>query len=145
MKKIILIFAIAAMVFLGKSGFAQEKNYKDGSVWQVGLIKSSANMSRDYLNSLKNSWVAVHEEGVKQGLIVSYKILSGSSSNPDDWDIMLLTEFKSMAAMEAAQDKWDPIEKKVLGSEDAMKKLNESRISIRTVYGGKLLREVLYK
>jgi hypothetical protein len=145
MKKTISILALAVLLIFSFSAFAQDKNYKDGTVWQVGLIKSSANMSRDYLNSLKNSWVAVHEEGLKQGLILSYKILSGSASNPDDWDIMLLIEYKSMAAMEAAQDKWDPIEKKVLGSEDAMKKLNESRVSIRTVYGGKLMREIDFK
>ena len=102
-------------------------------------------MTIDYLKNLKNNWKATHDEAVKQGLIVSYKILEGASANPEDWDIMLMTEYKSLSAMEGADEKWDAISKKIIGGEDAMKKLNESRVSMRTIYGGKLLREVVYK
>ena len=124
---------------------AQDKTYTNGSVWQIGFIKVGANMTVEYLNNLKNNWKATHDEAVKQGLIVSYKILQGAAANPDDWDIMLMTEFKNMAAMEGQEDKWDAISKKIIGGEEAMKKLNESRVSMRTIYGGKLLREVVYK
>ena len=78
-------------------------------------------------------------------MIVSYKILQGTAANPEDWDVMLMTEYKSMAAMEGQEEKWEAISKKVIGGEEAMKKLNESRVSMRTIYGGKLLREVVYK
>jgi hypothetical protein len=145
MKKVITVITLAVMLVISTTAFAQDRNFKDGSVWQVGLIKSSANMSEDYLISLKTSWVAVHEEALKQGLILSYKVLSGGAANPEDWDIMLMTEYKNMASTEGLHDKWDAIEKKVLGSEEAMKKLNETRVSMRTIYGGKLLREVVYK
>jgi hypothetical protein len=145
MKKVITVITLAVMLVISTTAFAQDRNFKDGSVWQVGLIKSSANMSEDYLISLKSSWVAVHEEALKQGLILSYKVLSGAAANPGDWDIMLMTEYKNMASTEGLNDKWDAIEKKVLGSEEAMKKLNETRVNMRTIYGGKLLREIVYK
>jgi len=32
-----------------------------------------------------------------------------------------------------------------VGNEDAQKKLNDTRLTMRTVYGGKLLREIVYK
>ena len=124
---------------------AQDRTYTNGTAWTVSFIKVGANMSVEYLNSLKNTWKAVHDEAVKQGLIVSYKILHGTSSNPDDWDIMLMTEYKNLAAMEGTEDKWDAIEKKIVGGADAAKKLNESRVSMRTIYGNKLVREVIYK
>jgi hypothetical protein len=136
---------IAFTMTFGAMVHAQEKSYKDGSVWQVGFIKVSANMNVEYLNNLKNNWKATHDEAVKQGLILSYKILQGTAANPEDWDIMLMTEFKSLAAMEGSEDKWEAISKKVIGGEEAMKKLNESRVSMRTIYGGKLLKEVVYK
>jgi hypothetical protein len=145
MKKIITILLIAFTMTYSSTLSAQDKSYKDGSVWQVGFIKLSANMTVEYLNNLQNNWKATHDEAVKQGLIVSYKILQGTAANPDDWDIMLMTEYKSLAAMEGQEDKWEAISKKVIGGEDAMKKLNESRVSMRTIYGGKLLREVVYK
>jgi hypothetical protein len=145
MKKITTLLLIAFALTFSSSLIAQDKSYKDGSVWQVGFIKVSANMTVEYLNNLKNNWKATHDEAVKQGLIVSYKILQGTASNPEDWDIMLMTEYKSLAAMEGQEDKWEAISKKVIGGEEAMKKLNESRVSMRTIYGGKLLREVVYK
>jgi hypothetical protein len=145
MKKIITLILVAFTLTLGSTLNAQDKTYTNGSVWQVGFIKVGANMNVEYLNNLKNNWKATHDEAVKQGLIVSYKILEGAAANPEDWDIMLMTEFKSMAAMEGQEDKWEAISKKVIGGEEAMKKLNESRVSMRTIYGGKLLREVVYK
>ena len=56
-----------------------------------------------------------------------------------------MTEYKNLAAMEGTEDKWDAIEKKIVGGADAAKKLNESRVSMRTIYGNKLVREVIYK
>jgi hypothetical protein len=132
-------------MFFAASVQAQDKSYKEGSVWQVGFIKVGPNMTVDYLNSLKTSWNSVHAEAQKQGLIVSYMILSGAAANPEDWDVMLLTEYKSMAAIDEAEGKWQEISKKIVGGEDSMKKLNDSRASMRTIYGGKLLREIIYK
>jgi hypothetical protein len=145
MKKVINLMILAVMLTISTTLFAQERTYTTGSVWTVGFIKVGANMNVDYLNSLKNTWKATHDEAVKQGLIVSYKILSGGASNPEDWDIMLMTEFKSMADMEGKEEKWDAISKKIVGGEEAAKKLNESRVSMRTIYGNKILREVVYK
>lgn len=130
---------------IGTTVFAQDKAYKDGTVWTVGFIKTEANMGDEYLKSLKTTWVAVHEEAVKQGLIVSYKVLSGVSANPDDWDIMLMTEYKSLTAMEGQDDKWDAIFKKVVGDDAASKKLNDSRTNMRTIFGNKMLRELSFK
>jgi hypothetical protein len=145
MKKIITLILFAFTLTLSSTLNAQDKTYTNGSVWQVGFIKVGANMNVEYINNLKNNWKATHDEAVKQGLIVSYKILQGTAANPEDWDVMLMTEYKSMAAMEGQEDKWEAISKKVIGGEEAMKKLNESRVSMRTIYGGKLLREVVYK
>lgn len=145
MKKSINILLVVIAMAIGTSVYAQDKAFKDGTVWSVSLIKSTTNMGEDYLTNLKANWVAVHDEAIKQGLILSYKVLSGAASNPEDWDIMLLTEYKSLASMEGQDDKWDAIFKKVVGNDDARKKLAESRVSMRTIYGEKLMREVNYK
>ena len=102
-------------------------------------------MTVEYLNNLKNNWKAIHDEAVKQGVIVSYKILQGAAANPEDWDIMLMTEYKNLASMDGADEKYEAISKKIVGGEEAAKKLNESRVNMRTIYGGKMLREIIYK
>jgi hypothetical protein len=144
MKSITRLILFAVLLTAATVTFGQDRGYKHGSVWSVGFIKTNANMSQDYLKSLKTTWKAVNDEAVKQGLILSYKILEGNAATPDDWNIMLIQEYKNMGAMDNIEDKWDAIQKKVVGNEDAMKKLNETRVSMRTIYGGKLLREIIY-
>jgi len=144
MKTITKIMLFAVLLTAATTTFAQDRGYKHGSVWSIGFIKTGANMSQDYIKSLKTTWKAVSDEAVKQGLILSYKILEGAAANPDDWNIMLMQEYKNMAAMDGNEDKWDALEKKVVGNEDAQKKLNETRVNMRTIYGGKLLREIIY-
>jgi hypothetical protein len=85
------------------------------------------------------------EEAKAQGLILSYKILSGTSSNPDDWDIMLMEEYKNLAAMEGNDEKWEAISAKVVGNDDAQGKLRDARVNMRSIYGVKVFREVVYK
>jgi hypothetical protein len=144
MKTSVKLLLMVVLLTAATTTFAQNREYKHGSVWSIGFIKTGPNMSMDYLNSLKTTWKAVSDEAVKQGLILSYKILEGTAANPDDWNIMLMQEFKNMAATEGNEDKWDAIQKKVVGDEATMKKLNETRVSMRTIYGGKLVREIIY-
>ena len=142
----IVCIAIAFLVAanLGVTN-AQTKLFKDGNVWEVSFIKTKPNMGQDYLNSLKSNWKALHDEAVKQGLILSYKILAGDASNPQDWDIMLMVEYKNLASMEGNDDKWEALMKSTLGGEQAMKETNEKRVNVREIYGAKVLREVVYK
>jgi hypothetical protein len=145
MKTRILLMIVLLVIALSTNSFAQERNYKDGSAWTVSFVQVKNGMGRDYLNSLKTTWKAVQDEGIKQGLILSYKIFEGNASNPDDWQIMLMVEYKNLACMEGNEDKWDAIQKKVVGTEEDQKKLREIRVNMRTMYGSKTMREVVYK
>jgi hypothetical protein len=144
MKTKILLFALLMIAFTANS-FAQERTYKNGSVWTVSFVQVKNGMGRDYLNSLKTTWKAVQDEAIKQGLISSYKVLDGSASNPDDWQIMLMVEYKNLASMEGNEDKWDAIQAKVVGNEEDQKKLREMRVNMRTMYGQKMMREIVYQ
>ena len=145
MKTRILVLIFALTMVLTVNSFAQERTFKNGSAWTVAFVQVKNGMGVDYINSLKTTWRAVQEEGIKQGLILSYKILDGNASNPDDWQIMLMVEYKNLASMEGNEDKWDAIQKKVVGNEEDQKKLRELRVNMRTMYGTKLMREVVYK
>ena len=134
MKTRILVLIFALTMVLTVNSFAQERTFKDGSAWTVAFVQVKNGMGVDYINSLKTTWRAVQEEGIKQGLILSYKILEGNASNPDDWQIMLMVEYKNLARMEGNDDKWDAIQKKVVGNEEDQKKLRELRVNMRTMY-----------
>jgi hypothetical protein len=145
MKTTFKIVILVLMIGTGFISYGQDKVYKDGPVWSVSFVRTNAGMNDEYIKSLKDTWKAVHDEAMKEGLIMSYKILQGASANPQDWDIMLLVEFKNLAIMESSDDQWNAIFKKVIGDEAATKKLMETRTTIRTIYGEKLMREVVFK
>ncbi|XZF12608.1 hypothetical protein ACTHGU_12535 [Chitinophagaceae bacterium MMS25-I14] len=124
---------------------AQIQPYTEGSVWSVSFIKLKANMGDDYLRSLSTTWVRMNQEAKKQGVLVSYKILSGEAANPGDFDIILMQEYKNMASLDNIDAKWETISKTVIGGEDAMRTLSQNRVSMREIYGGKLMRELTFK
>jgi hypothetical protein len=145
MKTRISLLIIALTLMFTVKSFAQERTFKDGSVWTLSFIKTNPGQGVAYLNSLKTTWKAVQDEAVKQGLILSYKILDGAASSPEDWDVLLMVEYKNLAAMEGQEDKWDALQAKVVGNQEDQKKLREIRVSQRTMYGQKMVREVVYK
>jgi hypothetical protein len=119
--------------------------YVEGPVWSITFVRAKANMSDDYLKNLGGSYKATSEEAKKQGIIMDYKILLGDPANKEDFDIMLIVQFKNMAALDAIRDKTDPIARKLIGTEDVMRQASVKRMEIRDILGTKLMREVTLK
>jgi len=109
------------------------------------MVKTKAGMTDDYLKALAKIYKSTNDEMKKQGLIMDYKILIGNDATPQDFDILLMTEFKNMAAFDGLREKADPIADKILGSEDARRQGAIKRMEIREIMGNKLMREVTLK
>ena len=138
----LLVFFVLSTINL--SAQTTPKPYSEGSVWQVSFVKLKPNMGDEYLKNLATTWRKAHEEAIKQGIIIGYKVLRGAAANPEDWDIMLMANYKNMGAMDNTSEKWDAIFKTVIGTEDQQKTLNQNRISLRDIYGAKITREILF-
>ena len=82
-------------------------------------------------------------EAKKQGLIVSEKTLSGDAAGRDDWDLMLMVEYKNWAALDGLQDKFDAVALKMVGSEEKRMQLGIKRNDLREILGGKTLQEII--
>jgi hypothetical protein len=144
MKTRMTVLIVALFLSLGAQSFAQERSFKDGSVWTMSFIRVNYGQDVAYLNSLKTSWKAVQDEAIKQGLVLSYKILEGNATNPEDWNLILMVEYKNLASLEGNEEKWDALQNKLSNPEDR-KKLMESRVAVRSMYGNRLMREIIYK
>ena len=119
--------------------------YNEGPVWDVTLVRTRAGMTDDYLKNLAGAYKTTSEEAKKQGIIMDYKILMGDASNKDDFDLMLMVQYKNMAALDGLRDKTDPIARKLIGSEDVMRQAAVKRGETRDILGTKTLREVTLK
>ena len=132
---------VAASLCLGQS----DAPYTEGPVWTISMIKTKPGMADDYLKNLAQIYKAVNDEAKKQGIIMDYKILLGNDSTPQDFDILLMQEFKNMAAFDGLRDKTDPIARKLIGSEDVQRQGAVKRMEIREIMGNKLMREITLK
>jgi hypothetical protein len=135
---------IVSLLLLGVSAYAQvSRPYHNGSVWDIGFIKMKPGMETAYLNYIATDWKRSQEEMKKGGLILSYKVLTTESHGANDWNIMLLTEYKDMATMEANEAKQEALAQKVVGSDEKQRQGYRERLEIREVMGGRLAREII--
>lgn len=135
------------MVFLigTQPGFGQDKPYKEGSVWSVTLIRVKPGMLNAYLRDLGPARKKLMEEAKKQGLLVSEKMFIGSAANKDDWDLMIMDEYKNWAAFDGLSDKFDALALKLLGPEDKQVQMMIKRTETREIVGDKVLQEITLK
>src|ERR1700730_17757004 len=104
--------------------------YTEGGVWQITMVKTKPGMSDDYLKALAKIFKSTNDEYKKQGIITDYKILSADAATHQDLDILLMVEFPNMAALDNLRDKTDPIDAKLIGTEDQQRQLAVKRLEI---------------
>lgn len=138
-------FSLAAILLIvGVSVFAQvNRPYQNGSVWNIAFIRMKPGMETAYLNYLAGQWKANQEVAKKEGIILSYKVLSVEGHTPGEWNLMLMTEYKNLATMEANEDKADALAQKTIGNDEKQMQGYKDRSEIREVMGDRLAREVI--
>jgi hypothetical protein len=147
MKRLVTLAACGALAVIG-AGLVRAQSdapYTEGPVWAITMVKTKPGMGDDYLKTLAKIYKSTNDEMKKQGLILDYKVLLGNDANPQDFDILLMVEFKNMAAFDGLREKADPIADKILGSEDVQRQGAIKRMEIREIMGNKLMREVTLK
>jgi len=129
-------------LIVGVSVFAQVKRpYHNGSVWSIAFIRMKPGMETAYMNYLAGPWKANQEASKKEGLILSYKVIGAEGHTPADWNLMLMTEYKDLATMEANEDKGDALAQKMVGNDEKQMQGYRDRLQIREVLEVRLARE----
>ena len=135
---------IVSLLLLGVSVFAQvSRPYRNGSVWSIGFIRMKPGMETAYLNYVATDWKRDQEALKKDGLILSYKVLQTEAHGATDWNLMLLTEYKDMATLEANEAKEDALYQRNIGNDEKQRQGYLERLEIREVMGGRLAREII--
>ena len=140
-----LLGALAvALLIVGISVYAQvNRPYHNGAVWNIAFIRIKPGMDTAYLNYLAGPWKAEQEAQKKEGNILSYKVLSVEGHTPGEWNLMLMTEYKNLATMEANQEKAEAVVQKVIGNDEKQMQGYRERLEIREVMGDRLAREII--
>jgi hypothetical protein len=144
-KKTVLVAAL--MMALGIAGFtvyAQvARPYHEGTVWSIAFIHVKPGMEAAYMTYLASDWKKEQEALKSEGLILSYKVIRVESHTPGEFNLMLMTEYKSLAAMEAGADKAEAVGQRVIGNDQVQMQGYRNRAEIRDVLGDRLGREIV--
>ena len=140
-----LIGAFASVVLLlCLAVFARvDRPYRNGSVWDVTFIRIKPGMNEAYMKYLAGQWKETQETMKKEGLILSYMVMETEAHTSTDWKVMLMTEYKDLATMEANQQKEEELAQKVLGDDTKQMQGYKDRSEIREVLGGRLARQIV--
>ena len=124
--------------------YAQVKRpFRPGTVWNLSFIRMKPGMDEAYLNYVATTWKANEEAAKKEGLIVSYKVLTTEGHSPTDFNIILMTEYKDLATMEANVPKADALAQKMEGDDTKQMQGYKERAEIREIMGIRLAREMV--
>ncbi len=135
---VVLLLATSVVVLAQVS-----RPYRNGSVWNVAFIRMKPGMETAYLNYIATDWKRNQEASKKEGLILSYKVLTTEAHGGGDFNIMLMTEYKDLATMEANENKADNLAQQVIGNDQKQMQGYKERLEIREVLQDRLAREII--
>ena len=125
---------------------ADDRVYNDGgSVWTVGFIETKAGHFDDYIADLNRVWRRYLDEQMKDGDVLSYKLIPISFPRDGEPDLMLMVEYRHWAAFDRGNDYFDKIAEKLQGSIEKARKSNVDREALRELRGGFVGQEITFK
>lgn len=127
------------------TGSGSAAPYNEGPVWTLTMIKTKTGLADEYIKQITGTVKPVYDEEKRQKTILDYKIFNGESSNPHDFNILIMVEYSNWAAFDHLRDKMDPIIAKVMGSEEQRTQVAVKRLDVREILGTKTMREITLK
>ncbi len=102
-------------------------------------------MGDAYLNDLRATIARQFAEAKRQGLLLSWKLLRAPAANRDDWDVMIMAEYRNMAALDGLREKSEPIAATIAGTAEQRQARAVARLELREILGSKLARELVLR
>jgi hypothetical protein len=120
------------------------KYFSPGSVWSVTMIRIAPGMDQMYMQYLDGPFRKTEDAQVKAGYEKSYKILR-TMDDGGEWNLLILREFQSLAALEANEEKSDAMNQQAIGTDQVQMQGYQDRSKYREVVGTKFTRELVLK
>jgi hypothetical protein len=130
---------------LANAAIAADRPYAEGTVSVVNSIRTEPGMFDTYMKYLSTTYRQLMDENKKAGNIVDYAIYQATPRSPSDPDLYLVVTYKNMAALDGLRDKMDPIQEKIVGSQDVRDQQTIARGKMRTQLGSETIRQLVLK
>jgi hypothetical protein len=143
LKKVLLVGTLAAALATPVIGQVH-KYFTPGSVWTVSMIRIAPGMDQMYMEYLDGRFKKGEDAQVKAGFQKSYKILR-TLDDGGEWNLLILREYESLAAIEANVEKADAVFQQVEGTDQVQMQGYQDRSKYREVVGTRYARELILK
>lgn len=121
-----------------------ERVYDNGPVWVISYVQTKPGMFDDYMAYLSTKWRQLNDADKAAGKILDYKVLSVDSPRADEADVILMIEYRNMAAFDRPLADSEATSAKVFGSVVKSNQAFASRESMRTNRGSVTTRELKF-
>jgi hypothetical protein len=121
------------------------RHYSPGTIWTVTAVRIKSGMDPAYLEYLGGNFKKETDAQVQAGYMKSYKILKTVDDDSTTWNLLILSEYASLADLEKNEEKADAKSREIWGGDQQVMKGYEDRSKIREVFGTKTTRELRLK
>ena len=148
MKTGILAFGLAFA--LSAPASAQLKEYQDytvsDSVSNVSTIKVKENMVNDYLQGIRNTWVASNAVAKQLGHMKDYKVYVSDLPNSGEFNVILVATFANTSDLAPNKARYDAFMLAWGTQNEAATRTTTTAVypNLRTITGEYLMREVTF-
>ena len=108
--RVALLIISLILISISFSANAQLEPWADydisDKVWSVTTVKVDPNLGDDYLEGLRDSWVAANKVAKSLGQIVDYSIYRSETPQGGDFNLLLVVEFENSAALEPNKEQY---------------------------------------
>jgi hypothetical protein len=135
------------LVSLTSTAVAQQpRPYTEGPVVVMSYIRTKPGMFDKYMEYLSGNYKRLMEAQKKAGIVTDYAVYNSMPATEDDWDVLLTTTYKNMAALDNIDDRTEAIAASTLNQNRAQaSQAFGARGEMRDPVGGRLLRQLLLK
>jgi hypothetical protein len=119
--------------------------YTEGTVTNVSYVRVKPGRFDEYMAYVAGPYKQLMEAQKKAGIITGWAVYSSPNQDDKDWNLILTTTFKNMAALDNLDDRTDPILKQIMGSTEKASQGVVNRGEIRELVGDRLVRELIIK
>ena len=144
------ILAFGLAVALSAPTSAQLKPYQDytvsDSVSNVSTIKVKENMVEDYLQGIRNTWVASNAVAKKLGQMKDYKVYVSDLPNSGEFNVMLVATFANTNDLAPNKARYDAFMRAWGTQNEAATRTTTTTVypNLRDITGEYLMREVTF-
>ena len=144
------ILAVGLAVAITVPASAQLKPYTDytvsDSVSNISTVKVKENMVEDYLQGIRNTWVASNEASIRLGQMKSYNVYVSDLANSGEFNVMLVTTFANTNDLGPNRARYEAFMKAWGAANEAPTRTTTTTVypNIRSITGEYLMREVTF-